>query len=84
MNAEVVDKVTHVEFSSWESIFETPMVAKSPSLGVNFVEASKPFREVLMRRHGKRLELEQRLDSHGIAGVVKCNTNGSNIFWIGG
>jgi len=73
MNVEVVESNKNDGASGWESIFAKPMVANAPSLGVNFVEASKPYRDVVMPQHGIRLELEQRLDTLGIAGVVSCS-----------
>jgi hypothetical protein len=59
-----------LECEGWESIFSDPMVAKAPSLGVNYVTASLPFCELALPRHDASLELEQQLDALGIAGVV--------------
>ena len=41
--ASIVGAQTTAEVS-WESIFESPMVARTPSLGVNYIEASRPLK----------------------------------------
>mmetsp|Transcript_67982 Transcript_67982/g.153833 ORF Transcript_67982/g.153833 Transcript_67982/m.153833 type:complete len:286 (+) Transcript_67982:233-1090(+) len=53
----------------WEEIFSSPVAAKKTSLGVNFLEASKPTK-VLPLVPGVQLELSQSLEDLGIAGVV--------------
>ena len=54
----------------WEELFSTPLTAKVPSLGVNYMEASKPEVAVGLPHHGRDLCFVQRLDEHGIGGIV--------------
>ena len=51
----------------WEELFSTPLTAKVPSLGVNYMEASKPEVAVGLPHHGRDLCFVQRLDEHGPA-----------------
>ena len=54
----------------WRSLFAVPQTALVPSLGVNYVAASKPEVKLELPLHRRSLSLAQKLDEHGISGVV--------------